>query len=203
MAFEDNLAARMFSGNNERTYIDKLLSKDDITAIREIIKKDELTRQDMLELLDYLPGSESKLLNLDDWDRYVLLKFYAWIRALTMCAEYFYDYEEKIVYKNKENKYYHNAKEITDYNEDKHIIITRRTEKTFNNGKRIISHAVKSLVDLYLNIGRTSLSVGGMGLLEFLKQRFELAYSNLPQLQTPNINNQGGLFGMNRGRGRT
>lgn len=188
VGFEDRIANQMFSGSGERTYIDKLLSKEDIQAIREIIKKDELTRTDMLELLDYLPGAESKLLNLDDWDRYVLLKFYAWIRALVMCAEYFYDYDDKINEKNGVP-----AK----------IIVSDRTKKVFINGKRILSHAVKSLVDLYLNISRTSLSVGGMGLLEFLKQRFELAYSNLPQLQTPQMNNQPGLFGQNRGRGRT
>lgn len=200
MSFEDRIANQMFAGNSERTYIDKLLGKDEITAIRNIIKKDDLDRQDMLELLDYLPGSEAKLLNFDDWDRYVLLKFYAWIRALVMCAEYFYDYEDKIIYQGEDGKYYHKGKEVN--KEVFKIVISLRTEKTFNQGKKILSHAIKALVDLYLNIARTSLSVGGMGLLEFLKQRFELAYSNLPQLQTPNINNNSGIFGLGKGRGR-
>lgn len=175
MSFENQIANQMFSGNPERTYIDKLLSKDDIKGIRDIMKKDELTRTDMLELLDYLPGSESKLLNLNDWDRYILLKFYAWIRALVMCAEYFYDYDDKIFKK-------------------KTIKVSLRTENVFENGKKILSHAVKSLVDLYLNIARTSLSVGGMGFIEFLKQKFELAYSNLPQLQTPSMQSNNGIL---------
>ena len=45
-----------------------------------------------------------------------------------------------------------------------------------STSRDLLEHNAKFLIDLYLNIGRTSLSVGVTGLLELLKNKYELVY---------------------------
>ena len=48
-----------------------------------------------------------------------------------------------------------------------------------------MEHNIKFLVDLYLNIGRTSLSVGATGLMEILKNKYEIVYPGAGGVNTP------------------
>lgn len=184
-SFEEALQKSVFSGQNEKTFIDKLLAREDVNAIRELVKKPDWTRQDLLEILYLLSGAESKLLNYGEWERYVILKFFVWIREFVKIGEMLYDYEDDMIergtlIKNEKNK------------DD--------AAQMFENNKRMIEHNIKFLVDLYLNIGRTSLSLGGTGFIEMLKNKFEVNYpsgqmsgQNLPQPQQ-----SAGIF--NRGK---
>lgn len=154
----------------EKTYIDKILSKDDSNAIRKIIRKDELTRDDMLELLYLLSGTETKLLNLTEWDRHIMLKFLVWIREFVKLSEQIFDYENDL--KKKET-----YKSV-------------RTQQLFKNIKRTMSHDVKFLVDLYLALVRTTLSLGGSLAFDLLKSKYEVVYpqgGQPTQAQTSNI----------------
>lgn len=150
----------MFGKVSEKTFIDKLLARQDTEAIRELIKKPRLKREELLEILYLISGTEAKLLNYGEWDRYVILKFFVWIREFVKIAEMLYDYEDKLKIMEKTGE----------------IRITPRARELLDNNQRLIEHNAKFLVDLYLNIGRTSLSVGATGLLEFLKNKFEIAY---------------------------
>ena len=80
--FERALQDKIFSTNIEKTYIDKLLSKDSVEQIKNLIKKDKLTRQDLLELLYLLSSPEIKLLNYSSWERYVMSKYFVWFLAI-------------------------------------------------------------------------------------------------------------------------
>jgi hypothetical protein len=173
--FEQNLNSSLFAQQNEKTYVDKLLAKDDIKSIREIIKKPELGREDMLELLDYLSSSEAKLLNLDEWGRYIMNKFFVWIRDFCRMYELMYDYEQQL--------------------KDEGINLDNTTKKLFANNKLMLSHDVKFLADLYLNIGRTTLSLGGSALLEFARNKFEFSYPGAG-VATPQQNTNPQLMGM-------
>lgn len=51
-------------------------------------------------------------------------------------------------------------------------------EKIFDNIIRDYEHNVKFLIDIYLNIARTSLSVGGKGIKEMLTNKYEMQYYN-------------------------
>ena len=42
---------------------------------------------ELLELLYMCIGTEAKLVNLSDWDRYVVLKFFVWIREFIKVVE--------------------------------------------------------------------------------------------------------------------
>lgn len=158
--FEQKLQQKMFSSNAEKTFIDKILAKSDIDDIRKLIKKKKLGREDLLEILYLLSSSESKLLNYSDWDRYVILKFFVWIREFVKVAELLYDYKDDLKKKEEHGK----------------ITISKRTRKLIQNNERLIEHNAKFLIDLYFNIGRSSLSLGGTGFFEILKNKYEVSY---------------------------
>lgn len=153
---EQQLSNALFGQQSEKTFIDKILARQDVDALRELIKKPKLTRADLLEILYLLSGAEAKLLNYGEWDRYVILKFFVWIREFIKVAELLYDYQEELEKKNPE--------------------LSERTRRLLDNNERLIEHNAKFLIDLYLNIGRTSLSIGATGMMELLKNKYEVVY---------------------------
>jgi len=170
--FEDNLQKNFFSTQKEKTFTDKLLARDDVQRISELMKKEKLERKDLLELLYLCGGTEAKLLNFGEWDRYLQLKFFTWIRDFVHCAELMYDYQDYLLEQKKQGK----------------IILTKRAEQLLKNNERIIEHITKFLIDLYLNIGRTTMSLGANAFLELLKNKFEIAY---PQQSITNVEGKG------------
>lgn len=168
MSFEEALQTSMLSNNKERTFIDKLLAREDTEKLRELMKKTPLTRSDLLEILYILGSTESKLLNYGDWDRYVMLKFFVWLREFVKFGELLYDYKDDMDKREKDGK----------------IKLTSNATQLFENNQRYIEHNIKFLVDLYLNIGRTTLSRGATGILEMLKNKYELSYPQMAALAT-------------------
>lgn len=179
---ENSINKALFSQNSEKTFIDKILARQDVERVRDLIKKDELNRQDLMEILNMLSSVETKLLNYGEWDRYIMAKYFVWIRDFVKTAEQLYDYEADL--------------EKEKYDLDK------ETKQLFNNAKRNISHNIKFLVDLYFNLARTTLSLGGTGILELLKNKYEIFYpsgnpsQNTAATSNPNTN----LYGTARGK---
>lgn len=172
MSFEDTLKESLFKRNEERSFIDKMLARREVDDIREIIKKKELSREDILDLLYMLSSNEAKLLNYSEWDRYVILKYFVWIRSFIKIVEGLYDYNDDL----EKNEY----------------LITPYTRQILKNNNRLLSHDTKFLVDLYFNISRTTLSLGATGIMELLKNKFEVSYPqgqavNTPTQQQPNV----------------
>ena len=182
--FEHSLASSLFSKESEKTSIDKVLARKDIEDVRALIKQSRLKREQLLELLYLISGSEAKLLNYSAWDRYVILKFFVWIREFVKIAEIMYDYTDML-----------EQKEL-----DGIMVLSGRAKKTLDNNQRLIEHNAKFLIDLYLNIGRTSLSVGATGFFELLKNKYELVYPQASNNQSQPENS--GLFGMFKGGGK-
>lgn len=165
---EDQIQKQMFFNNSERSYLDKLLSRTDIDQIREIIRKDVLTRKDLTDLLHLCTSSESKLVNLSEYLRYIILKFYVWLRETISVAELLYDYQDDL-------------EKLPNGLDD-------QTKQLFSNCMRLMQHNVKFMVDMYLNTTRTTLSLGGSAFFETLKNKYEISYPQMQQQQ------QGGFF---------
>lgn len=160
VSFESQIGDSMFKDVGEKTFIDKVLAKDDVNRIKELIKKATLTREELLEILYLISGTEAKLLNYGEWDRYVILKFFVWIREFIKIAELLFDYDDFL--KEKEN------------NGEVHL--TDRTKKLLKNNALLIQHNAKFLIDLYLNIARTSMSLNSAAFLETIRGRYEVFY---------------------------
>lgn len=197
--FEEKVKQSLFSPQTEKTYIDKILARQDVESIRSLIKKSKLTRQEINELLYLLTSVESKLLNYSEWDRYVILKFFVWIRETAKVTELLFDYQDDLLTREttciKCKKRHPKLKLQSDITckckKFKPVrILTDRTKQHIYNNERLIEHNTKFLVDLYLNIGRTSLSLGATGIMELLKNKYELYYPNMQQQQQ----DKGGMF---------
>ena len=145
--------------DNEKSFIDKLLAREEVEHLRQLIKKENLTRSELLDILYNIGSVESKLANYNNWDRYLLLKFHVWIRDFVQKAEHLYDFMEK----HEQNNYNN---------------LTERTIKNLKLCKNLMEHMIKFLVDLYLNISRTTLSLGGSAFFESLNNRFEYVYAD-------------------------
>jgi len=156
--FEKTLWYHAFRPPAERAFSDKLLSKEEVKKLQELIKKDNLTRQELLELLYLLTGVELKLANLTEYDRYLLGKYFAWVRDLVKLAEFLYDYIEKIE-GNKFKKYGETIKE------------------TLEAIKKMILHDVKFGVDIYLFLLRSTLGIEAFAFDSLSKQRYEYEYA--------------------------
>lgn len=167
MVFEQALANAFSQRDNEKTFIDKLLSKDDIATIKVLMKKEGLTRSELLELLYMLTSSESKLSMFGDYERYVLMKYFVWVREFVKITELHFDYLEDL------NK--------------KKFKLSPRSKKLLQENKNMLEHQIKFLVDMFLMISRSSLSRNGAAFGELLKQRFEIQYSDTrPQILPQN-----------------
>lgn len=160
MGIEDNINATIFSKNSEKTFIDKLMSKEDSDRIKTLIQKKDLTREELLEILYLISGTEAKLVNYTQWERYVILKFFIWIREYIKIVEYLFDYKDDLLEKEKAGE----------------IVLTERTNKLIKNINRMMEHNSKFLIDLYFNIARTTLSINATGFIEILKNKFEINY---------------------------
>lgn len=165
---ERAIGQSILSSTGEKTFIDKLLGKNDVERVREIIRTKKLSREDLLELLYSLTGTELKLLNMGSWDRYVLIKYFVWIRDFVKNIEIMYDYQEKI---NKE------IKEATEESpEEKRR--TLRLEKLSDENDKLSEHIIKFMIDLYFIMARTTLSLNATAFMELLKNKYEVHYPN-------------------------
>jgi len=182
MGYEQDLQRSIFTGAGERTFIDKVLAKDDVNAIRDIVKKPKLTRSELLEVLYLISGTEAKLLNYNEWDRYIILKFFVWIREFIKISEILFDYEDEL--HKKENTCKVCKKEINK-GETKGcgcekptpiLVLTERTRRLLLNNDMLLQHNAKFLIDLYLNIGRSSMSITAAGFTELIRNKYEVQY---------------------------
>lgn len=178
--FEEKIKQKLLSGDAERSFTDKLFAKEDVARIRELFKKTGLTRSEINELMYMCTGVESKLVNFGEYDRYVVLKFYVWIQTFEQINENLYDFYE--LEKSKREgvkKYWKDVKDGVDtdsFEPPEHSDLSEKGFLLLETIIRGMEHSIKNVVALYLNIVRTSLSLGATGFLEPLKQKFEMTY---------------------------
>jgi hypothetical protein len=268
---EDSISKSLFSGQSDKTFVDKLFAKDDVNKIEALIQKPHLTRSELLRLLYLISATEAKLVNYSSWDRYVILKFFVWIREFIKVAELVYDYEDwlekqegqeipntivvsnylkcdifqevevvskdgvksfkntlednvvvvdpmiisRTVLMNKSKKKFiakmFSKKEVDNFEKvNKYFVkvdyvipasykfaLTDRTKKLLNNCGRLVEHNAKFLIDLYLNIARTTLSLGATGFTEVLKNKYEVSYPQGSGLNTQ-VGNNSNILGFGR-----
>lgn len=146
---------QQINGTFEKSYVDKLLAKDDASYIRNLIKKDNLTKSDLSEILNCLASTEIKLVNLSKWNWYVINKYFVWVREFVKILENMFDYEKNLD-KNK---------------------INEKTKKVLEENKRIMINNVKFLSDLYLHLTRSTLSINGDAFNNLNSNKFDYQYS--------------------------
>jgi hypothetical protein len=155
MSFEEAIQQQIFRSPKDKSYSDKLLTKEEAESIRVLMTKKHLTREDIQELLNRCAGVEAKLLNLSAWERYVLLKFYVWVVAFGKVAEGVHQYKEDLERKGN---------------------IPETTQQSLDNCTQTIEYMAKFLVNLYLNIARTTQSLGSSAFQSLISNKYEFVY---------------------------
>jgi hypothetical protein len=168
-------SAGMYKPNREKARTDKLLAKDDIGKIEELIRKDKLELKDLRNLVYLLAGAEIKLVNFGHQDRILIGKFLTWIRDLISI------YEVRI--KNTE-------------------IIRKKKSTTKETllAARIISQMcdehIKYLAALYLYGTRSSLSLGATAFTALNTEKFEYEYNTKATNVNQEIANKKKILGV-------
>lgn len=181
LPYEQYLSQSLYGGQQEKTFIDKTLARSDVNEIKDIMEKEDLTRKDLLKLLYLLSGTEIKLVNFGDYDRYLQGKFYAWIRDFVASAESLYDYKQEI---NKGN-----------------IKVNNNTKKMLENIRVKMLHNIKFLCDVYLYLSRSTLSLEATAFDTITKNRYEYYYPG-QQPYAPQEQKRG-FFNIKLGGGRS
>jgi len=178
-SYESWLGQYAFRQPLERTFIDKLLSRKEVEELQNLIMKDDLTRKDLLKLLYMLTGAELKLANLSEYDRYILGKYFTWVRDLVKVAEFLYDYEIQIDTYNFSEE---GKQEIKD---------------TLVAIKKMYLHDVKFSADIFLFLTRSSMAISGIAFDVLSKSRFEYEYGNVGIVEAP-VPSKGGVWPFKR-----
>lgn len=180
-SFEQSLGANMFTPEYEKSFIDKVLGRKEVEELKAIMAKDTLNRSDLNTLLYLLSSVEVKLVNFGEWDRYLLGKFYAWIRDFVATLEILFDYMEMI-------------------DQGKAVGVNEPTKQMLKNIQYKQSHNVKFLADVFLYLARSTLSYKAMGFDTLTSQRFEYSYPNqhatsmAPEAQNKGFLGLGGIL---------
>jgi len=141
----------------EQTFTDKILSKRVIQKLEGYMKKEELTREDLLEILYLLTSEEIKLLAFSEWDRYLLGKFFAWIRDFVLISEKIFILAET---EKEEN-----------------------LKRYWIKAKKEMESVVKFLIDVFNYIARSSLSKEAYAFDTLTTQKYEYIYPQQTQQQ--------------------
>lgn len=201
----------------DKSFVDKVLNRKDSETLQKLMKKEHLNREDLLEILYLISGTNVKLVNYNDWDRYLLGKDFAWIRDFATLCESVIEWEkeitkemENLTEEKKEPQITEEPKKLIKKRMDPSIIRELKDsdptfekiekeetiEKTITEGSSKINllkskaelkelvikikalnlHNFKFLVDVYLNLSNSTLSLGAAGFDTLTKSRFEYYY---------------------------
>jgi hypothetical protein len=155
----------LYSRDREKARTDKLLAKDDIAKIEELIKKDKLELKDLRNLVYLLAGAEIKLVNFGKSDRILIGKFLTWIRDLIAI------YEVRI----KNN--------ILLWENPKTTHESLLAAKTMS---QMLDEYIKYLAALLLYGTRSSLSLGATAFSSLNTEKYEYEYNT----QATNVNQE-------------
>lgn len=171
--WENKLNQLLYSKDIEKTFIDKVLDRQDFERLKELTQKDNLKRSELLEILYLLVAVAPKLVNYSEWDRYLIGKFISWLRDFVTKTEILIDYMELI--------------EKGDFSQEDRqgnetgITTESKTYQMLQKIRKYDEHNIKFLVDIALFLSNSTLGVGATAFDTLTKSRFEYFYPDMSQ----------------------
>jgi hypothetical protein len=160
-SYEAMLNRYAYRVDAEKTFIDKILGRQDSNRLQQLMQSQEIDREDIAELTFLIASINSKLVNFNDWDRYLLGKFYAWIDDFgTLCQEII-NYETDC-----------NNKNVGLIRED----VGEQLKFILDRVKKHNLHNYKFLVGVFLYLSNSTLSISGVGFDTLTTSKFEYSY---------------------------
>lgn len=173
MGIEEQITKQLGQVNSEKTYIEKILARDGIKLLKQLQKKETLSRED-IDLLQYLLNNEElKLHNLTEHQRYIHNKFYCWVEEMLKVYMMYLDYTGTDQYK----------------------ACDENTQKLYKDTLTILSKVTRQYCFLFFHLARSSLSLDGWGIGKLLTNVVEYDYRQDVK-QTINEPEKKKFFGM-------
>ena len=165
--FYNNLNKAIFHGESEKSFVDKILGRQDADKLHELIKKEPLTLSDIEEILFLMTSIDQKLLNYNEWDRYIIVKLFPWVKDFSIICKTMMIYQGQYEkgefdddFKNQTNK------------ED--------TYKVIQEINKYLLHDFKFLISTFLLLSNTTLSIDGAAFDVLTTSKFEYSYPSVP-----------------------
>lgn len=202
--FYQNLSKALFSGDSEKSLVDKLLGRQDADKLHSLMQKEPLTKSDIEEILFLMTSIEQKLVNYNEWDRYIIVKLFPWVKHYSTICKTWMIYEEQFKQGKFDNDF--NIVEkietvINDKktNQKKTVMIDvkpvlEETKEIIEETTKYLQHNFKFLISIFLLISNSTLSIDGAAFETLTTSRFEYSYPNLPLPQPQQRSIIGNMF---------
>lgn len=168
-------APSLYNQDAEKSWTDKLLGAKEIEEIKEIIKKPLIFREDTHNLMLLMNAIESKLVNLNEYERRELGTFVIFLGNRIRMMDVLFDIQDKI-----ENGTYQ---------------LLEASHRKFLETYYKMSHNIKYLFTVFTFPSRTSLSLDAFAIKNLMKTSYDISYSGLAQEGYAGQQNSGGGIG--------
>lgn len=189
--FYQNLSRMLFQGESEKSLVDKLLGRQDADKLHGLMQKEPLTKSDIEEILFLMTSIDQKIVNYNEWDRYVIVKLFPWVKDYSTICKTWMIYEEQFSNGKFDNDFTM-IEEIkgTVENVEKKRGRPRKTivfKPVLEEVKNIVSeitkylqHNLKFLISVFLLVSNSTLSIDAAAFETLTTMRYEYSYPNLP-----------------------
>lgn len=218
--FYKNFSKSLFSGDSEKSFVDKLLGRQDADKLHALMQKEPLTKSDVEEILFLMTSINQKIVNYDEWDRYVIVKFFPWIKAFsTICKTWMIyedqydagdfdgdfdkilkvtDMDEEII-KKLPRSTQDTITKVKQAKKDMDIrLVLEETKKIVHETSKYLQHHLKYLISIFILVSNTTLSIDGAAFETLTTSRFEYSYPTMPMPQPQQKGMLYNLFGKKR-----
>lgn len=169
--FQNALTSAVVSADQEKTRYDKLVSKEEMFRLRDLLKKSQLSVEDANEIMSIANSTETKLTRLDDHERKILGKYLdCWIANFSTL------YLKILAEKNSID-----TKKFSE-----------RENNLRNDIEKTLTDAFKKSIHAYFFALRTPLSLEGNLIESLSKNREEVEYLGVPGVNPALVNQQWG-----------
>jgi len=180
--FYQNLGKSLFTGESEKSLVDKLLGRQDADKLHMLIQKEPLTRSDLEEILFLMTSIDQKIVNYDQWDRYVIVKLFPWVKDYSTLCKTWMLYEEQFD-KGEFDEDFTITKEIQ-VNDSTSIEIVKpvleETKRIVKEISKYLQHNLKFLISIFSLVSNSTLSIDGAAFETLTTSRYEYSYPMIP-----------------------
>lgn len=200
------LGRSLFQGETEKSLVDKLLGRGDADKLHKLMQKEPLTKSDIEEILFLMTSIDQKIVNYNEWDRYVIVKLFPWVKDYSTICKTWMIYEEQFLRGDFDNdftqeeeieievqtkeeleKYKNNPalKEIANHLSDgetkkikvKVKPILEETKQIVSETTKYLQHNLKFLISMFLLVSNSTLSIDGAAFETLSTARYDYQYT--------------------------
>lgn len=182
--YYQQLSRQLFTGESEKSLVDKLLGRQDADKLHGLMQKEPLDRSDVEEILFLMTSIDQKIVNYDVWDRYVVVKLFPWVKDYSTVCKTWMLYEDQYkkgmfdkdftIVKEKEIKVDGKTKTINQR------IVLDETKNIIAEISKYLQHNLKFLISIFLLVSNSTLSIDGAAFETLTTSRYEYSYPSIP-----------------------